>query len=159
MSEIQPYGGIDVVSCYDVLVSDITEASFEDVSNLLECPPRLSHIPYEFSFPNRGLFYGPYHRMFVPLVVRRKNISIQCIFLIDTGAPITFLRTDTMQELGFKEYIPRSCDVQIHGRQITVGLSTNHFKNVDLLGQDFFVKLEGKLIIDYNSRNVEISSF
>jgi hypothetical protein len=137
------------VSVYDVLITDIKDSSFLDIARALNCT-RLSPAPNPESFPVTGTFYGPSRRIFVPLIVRcGRRDAINVLFLVDTGAPMTFLRSDTLEALGFKESPPECANVTVHGQRLAVGLSHGHFAQVDLLGQDFFVQLGGTTMIDY----------
>ena len=140
------------VSMYDVFITDIKDSSFLDIARALNCTPRLTptQVSEEKLFPVTGTFYGPCRRIFVPLIVRcGMGDAINVLFLVDTCAPMTFLRADTLKALGFTESTPECANVTVHGQRLAVGLSRGHFAQVDLLGQDFFVQLGGTTIIDY----------
>jgi hypothetical protein len=140
---------------YDVLVADIHESSFADIGAALGCT-RLSSggLP---AYPVRGCFYGPCRRIFLQLVVRAgQRPPINVLFMVDTGAPVSFLRRDTLRALGFVDATPECANVTVHGVSVAVGRSHGHFDSVDLLGQDFFTQLGGVAIIDYGELTVEL---
>ena len=62
-----------------------------------------------------------------------------------TGAPTTFLRRDTFEALGFKEFIPGQANVDIAGTTCRVELSHSHFENEYHLK---LVKQDGKFVLD-----------
>ncbi|MDX1904529.1 MAG: hypothetical protein SFU27_10260 [Thermonemataceae bacterium] len=139
---------------YDVLITDINDNDLESVGRELNVA-RLSSAEGEGSFPVRGIMYGGNVRMFVPLVVKKRGVKVNAIFLIDSGSPNTYLRQDTLASLGFIESMPFDTSAHIHGYQMTVYRSRGHFENVDLLGQDFmrFARVQAH----YNYKDLEIS--
>ena len=142
---------------FDVLIKDITESSFVDIARDLG-HKRLSPADGFLAFPIKGSFYGPSNRIFLPLVVSSaKRGPINVLFLVDTGAPMSFLREDTLEALGFTESIPSSATVLIQGLRISVGLSSESFANVDLLGQDFLTRMGGLLTVNYRDFSCELS--
>lgn len=134
------------------MLTEITISMLDDVSHLLQCPQRLSIVKELQYVPIQGLFYGPYNRLFIPLDVQYDDSIVQCIFLIDTAAAITTLREDTIAALGFKNFVPQSCNVRILGHHVAIGVS----KKADVLGQDFFIKSERKLVVDYKLKRVRL---
>ena len=77
--------------------------------------------------------------MFVPMIVSLRSKTICVHFLVDTVSPNTY-----------QERIPGCANVIIHGTAITVQPSTNHFKNVDILGQDYLAKMGALMITNYH---------
>jgi hypothetical protein len=47
--------------------------------------------------------------------------------------------------------------VKIHGTAMTVYLSSNHFENVDLLGQDYITAIRGLVSIDYTLKEIVVN--
>ena len=88
----------------------------------------------------------------------KERDPIHVLFLVNTTAPITFLRKDTMEALGFTDFVPESANVCVHGQELAVGLSHGNFAQVDLLGHDFFARLGGVMVIDYREDSCEIRS-
>lgn len=145
------------IAPFDVLIKDINESSFIDIARDLG-HKRLSPVDSPATYPIKGSFYGPSNRVFLPLAVSTAHRSpIMVLFLVDTGAPMSFLREDTLAALGFTESTPSSATVLIQGLRVSVGLSTEHFANVDLLGQDFLTRLGGLLTINYRDFSCELS--
>ena len=141
---------------FDVLIRDITEADFSRIGEEL-CISRLSTADVMGSFPVTGIIYGPSHRVFAPLVVRKRRNLVNLTFLIDTGCPNTYLREDSLIALGHTEAIPSDTLVEINGVGLTVFPSRGHFANVDLLGQDFFTSFGAKLSINYRKKEIMIT--
>jgi hypothetical protein len=110
------------------------------------------------TFPIRGILFGQGQRMFIPLIVSKREISISVNFLFDTGSPNTYLRPETLSALGFLENVPSETNVIIHGSSTTVYASSNHFENVDLLGQDYLRTIRGFITINYPMQSVEVNT-
>jgi hypothetical protein len=140
---------------YDVVVTDIKEADFLLIGSELGVQ-RLTKAPGDGSFetPVRGVIFGACHRSFVPLTVRKKNIVVYVLFLYDTGSPLTYLRRDTLHAIGHTESTPAETLVTIQGRSMTAYLSSAHFENVDIIGQDFMMFLGVTATVDYRSASV-----
>lgn len=141
---------------YDVLILDITSSDLTKIGEELESIP-LSDTLVNPSFPVKGMLFGQGQRMFVPLIVSKRSKSINVNFLFDTGSPNTYLRRETLAALGFGESIPTETNVYIHGTAMTVYLSSNHFENVDLLGQDYMTAIRGLVSIDYPLREIIVN--
>lgn len=144
---------------FDVVVTDVKEADFLSIGAELGVM-RLSQSNRNVSFdsPVRGIVFGSCQRLFVPLSVQKQNLAINVLFMFDTGSPQTYLRRDTFEALGYTESIPGEAIVTIQGRKITVFLSTAHFENVDLLGQDFMSLLGITVTIDYLNASVVLDA-
>lgn len=138
---------------FDILITDITEADFSRIGEELGVF-RLSAADVIGSFPVTGIVYGSSHRVFVPLIVRKRRNLVNLMFLVDTGSPNTYIRKDSLIALGHTESIPSATLVEINGIGLTVYPSQGHFVNVDLLGQDFFISFGGMLNIDYKKKEV-----
>jgi hypothetical protein len=93
-----------------------------------------------------GIIWGSGLRAFVNMPVRlnhrRCNITINVIFKVDTGAPITtittevadklFARCQSIEKTEFQTY-----SVQIAGREFIVERSQSHFENLNILGANY----------------------
>lgn len=142
---------------YDVLILDITPEDLNQIGEELESLP-LSETSASPTFPVRGILFGQSHRMFVPLIVSKRSRVINVNFLVDTGSPNTYLRAETLAALGYQENIPSETVVVIHGTAVTVYVSTNHFENVDLLGQDYLAAIRGLVTINYPMKFLAIQT-
>ncbi|KAJ1340341.1 hypothetical protein BSLG_005043 [Batrachochytrium salamandrivorans] len=97
-----------------------------------------------------GRIKGQTHRLMVPLVCRRQPTkpkqvpSVNIIFLIDTGSPVTYICQEAMEALiGKDSPLPQAMYAKIHSEKaIEVHLSPkgSHFADVNVLGMDFIVK-------------------
>jgi hypothetical protein len=141
---------------YDVLILDITSADLNKIGEELESIP-LSETSVTPSFPVKGILFGQAQRMFLPLIVSKRSKSINVNFLFDTASPNTYLRQETLAALGFVESTPTETNVIIHGTAMTIYLSSNHFENVDLLGQDYMTAIRGVVGIDYPLREIVVN--
>ncbi len=137
---------------FDVNVTDISEAVLADLRHHFGFT-RLSPLasPSDARFPARGVVYGVNRRVFVPLAVRHASGEpLRVFFLVDTGAPSTFLREDTLRALGLSTHgLSIAPNVFINDIKISVGLSHGHFASVDLLGADFLFRAQTTVTIDY----------
>lgn len=142
---------------FDVLITDISEADFQLIGQEMGIVRLSKTAPFHpTSYPIYGIMYGPTLRVFIPLVVTKKTISVHVCFLFDTGSPNTYLREDTFQALGYMESTPSSTMVSINGVGLTVYLSRGHFENVDLIGQDCMAFLGGKVSLDYIAKTAQL---
>lgn len=141
---------------YDVFFLDITSGDLNKIGEELESTPS-SEARVTPSFPVRGILFGEAQRIFVPLIVSRRSKSINVNFLFVTASPNTYLRRESLAALGFGENIPTETNVVVHGTAMTIYLSSNHFENVDLLGQDFMTAIRGLVTIDYPLKEITIN--
>ena len=117
----------------DILLNDVSEVSLKCIEDELG-----SHEPPEPPvYPVYGIIRGPCYRMWIRLVLKKKDIMMNAVFLYDTGSPYTHLSADTFEKLGYTHNIPDNTIVSVHGVNMNVYLSKNHFSYINLLGQDF----------------------
>ena len=140
---------------YDILISDISEEDITQLGEELQTF-NLSDAVTEGTFPIAGTFYGENLRLFVPLTVKKRKACKWVLFLLDTGSPYTFLRTDTYRELGFQEFVPSTTQVSINGVSISVSPSHGNFENINLLGQNFLKAANVNLAINYKAGTVAL---
>lgn len=146
---------------FDVLIMDITEEDYGTVASELGIVSRGPTAPGKLAQHTiHGILYGLNKRWFVPLAVEPANHSkpaIDVVFLVDTGAPLTYLRYDTLCALGKDVPNPDTqVDVLIHNFAVTVKTSHSNFANVNLLGQDFFTACKAELLLDYLRGSCEL---
>ena len=136
---------------YDVFITDISEADLAHLGRDHFGFERLSRAAAaDAHFPARGVIYGANKRVFVPLAVRHSSGAlVRVIFLLDTSAPSSFLRDDTLRALGFTDTVPSAPNVFIMGYKLSVGISHGHFANVDLLGADFLFRAGATVTVNY----------
>lgn len=138
-------------AAYDVLIGDITPQDKCIIGDELGTVA-LEATEADVAFPIEGILYGAGSRIFIPLIVSKRGVSINVHFLFDTGSPCTYLRSETFAALGYGENIPSDTNVIIHGTAVTAYLAHGQFENVDLLGQDYMVAIRGVVTLDYPLR-------
>lgn len=146
---------LSIILEYDVLITDIADEDFTRIARELGVS-RLTPGRIPLSQEVNGILYGYNSRVFVPLVVEKRGVCVNALFLVDTGSPGTFLRQDTLHSLGYKESVPDQLDVSIQGDLCTVRVSCRNYENVDLLGQDFLRSVRALLTIDYAEKTVKL---
>lgn len=137
----------------DVLIVDINDTDLASVDALIA--PHSDPSSTTFS----GIIFGIACRVFVqlPVFLRFPTNIAWVTFLVDTGSPSTFLRSDVFEKF-FTDAVPSACNFSICGVGITVQISGAHFSNVNLLGSDFLNSGRVLLTIDYKMQtsNVEV---
>ena len=142
---------------FDVLINDISEIDLLNIGTELSAPRLSVAAKFESNTdPINGIMYGPTLRVFVPMIVRKRHININVLFLFNTGSPNTYLREDTMRALGFVDNTPTDTMVLINGIGITAYLSRGHFENVDLMGQDWMAFLRAKALRDHCAKTEQV---
>jgi len=140
----------------DILLTDVTESQFHSVEIELNVQNG-TETNKTHKYPVQGVIMGSYGRMWIPLIVCKRNKSFHTIFLYNTGSPYTHLSKFILEKIGYTDNIPESIVVNINGVNLTVYLSKNHFENINLLGQDF-MKLAGiDVAISYNNLSFEFN--
>lgn len=131
----------------DLLLTDITAKELRVIAEAMDVD-YLGIAAFPGTFPALGNIKGQNNRLMVPLVCRRRTTkdvpSINIIFLIDTGSPVTYLCREAMESLiGKDSHLPQALYVEIHSEKaIEVHLSPkgSHFADVNVLGMDFLAK-------------------
>lgn len=134
----------------DILLTDVSKIQFHSVKMKLEVQNG-TETNETHKYPIQGVIMGLYGRMWIPLIVAKRNKSFNTIFLYDTGSPYTHISKFIFEKIGYTDNIPESIMVNIHGVNLTVYLLKNHFEHINLLGQDF-MKFSGlNVSISYNN--------
>ncbi len=141
---------------HDVLILGFDDREIASVERNLDLPVgfRLSPAPGPMAAPIaplRGTVFYLDRRVVFPLVVCRRDGScpVNTLFFVDTCAPLTYLRKETMEALGFEVTGPDDvfpCRVG-HIAHFSAGISKLHFKNVDLLGMDWLATADAGLFV------------
>lgn len=141
----------------DILLNDVTENQFHSVETELGVCDGSVATAADIKYPVNGLIMGAYCRMWIPLIISKRSNKINTIFLYDTGSPYSHLSKHILEKLGYVDHIPENIVVNIHGVNMNVYLSKNHFEHINLLGQDF-MKLAGiDVAISYNELTFEFN--
>jgi hypothetical protein len=143
-------------SHYDLLLTDVKKTQLADIAKELGILMN-GACPEGWCFPVHGTIFGMYHRVFVGLPVHLRGNTVHALFLLDTCAPCTYLTEDTTEALGLCDAIPSSFKVQVAGIPLTVAPSSHHFKDVNIIGQDFLKAARCLLQINYATDDVEIA--
>ena len=175
------YGKYISPSEYDILLTDITKADVMDVSRDLGIS-HLAKIDGQSNFPINGIFkgkgnqqvlvfqyaaqcvdttlydVGDNNRMFACLTVKKRGSARNVCCLYDTGSPYTYLSEETLALLGYSESVPEQAEVNIHGVSLPVHVSHAHFKDINLLGQNFLEKVRASVSISYFHRIFSIKA-
>lgn len=141
---------------WDVVITDIHEPDLEIYNEFGMVRGQPIQHERSFSTPATGVFFGASNRLMLPLTVANSKVTINVVFLVDTGAPATYLRSQTLTALGYTESTPSSAPVRINGLANRVYVSHTHFHNVDVLGQDYLRALGGVLNVDYRRQIVTL---
>ena len=108
----------------------------------------------------KGTTFGENARILVAAVVSRTKLGesnrINVIMLADTGSPCVFLTAKTWNSIGVKvEDLPNShACVKINGVRVLAHVSSNHFKDIDVLGASFLKNC--KMAVDYPEQTAEL---
>lgn len=101
---------------------------------------------------------GANNRLFALLAVKKRQTSVVVCCLYDTGSPYTFLTEKTLSILGYKETILSSVEVEVHGTKLPVYVSHGHFKDIDVVGQNFLSAVDAQVAIDYANRTFTMAT-
>lgn len=129
---------------YDVALTDMNPIRLaEEIAPLLGVEylgPAEPPTDFIKRWPLKGIFTGgPRRRMLVNAPVQLRDKCINVVFLLDTGAPLTYVATEALEALGLKDAISSEVHVLINGvpRFVAPVPGNSHFKGVSLLGADF----------------------
>lgn len=148
---------------YDVALPDLdSERLMSDLAPLLNVTYLgNAAVPAEHSqrWPLHGVAISATMRRFVlcaPVQLRAKCVNV--IFLMDTGAPATYLSTEALHALGLRDVLPPELRVRINGVQHYVKPvpDNSHFKGVSLLGADFLEDIDWRLVNHRPSRTFKL---
>ncbi len=158
-----PIDAIDYISPKDyfIVIEEIIDKAYEDIGYELE-RDRYWHLREIESWncqslPVRGILYGNHHRIFLPLGVKEKEICRNVFFLLDPLSPYTYLCENTFNALEIATERRYSVHVSILDTKISVYLSNDSFKNINVLGYDFLRRTGLKCTLDYNELTAKLS--
>lgn len=133
----------------DLKYSIATELGVEFLSQPIEEP----------KWPLDGILFGHNYRPFVCMQVKRKSISRNVFFLVDTGSPHTYLSATTIDALGIKDVVPDNFSVEVHGVKVNVNMSpikSQKGQDINVLGSDSLSRHKAFLEVDYTKLEVRI---
>ncbi|KAG0640739.1 hypothetical protein HOY80DRAFT_1116354 [Tuber brumale] len=142
--DIHDIGGFNPKD-YDVIISDVGVSQLKhEIADVAGIP---YHLPASEQEANAVVKVGNcftygsnLHTMFPAVVTNRSGKAFWVVFLVDTGAPKTYLSAETSDLFGhpaIREDTP--VPVRIAGRQHSVfrAPQCSHFVNINILGADF----------------------
>lgn len=140
---------------YDVFATDVThDVLCRQIARELGRPYLQPATPADIWFPVEGKIYGQGRRHMLNLVVTRNKKRVFVSFLLDTGAPNTYIASAACDALGLDNVVPDPFAVNIHGTTLPVKTTpTNqdqcHFVGVNLLGADFLCEAKVMVVPDF----------
>jgi hypothetical protein len=143
-------------SLQDLLLTDITAQELLNIAESLGVE-YLGKAEFPGTFPVNGKVKGMNKRLMVNLVCKRRSrnpaASVNIIFLIDTGSPVSYLSEQAFKALLPPDsHIPHSIDVMIQTERVIechLSPKDKHFSDGNVLGTDFFVENGITLVGDY----------
>ena len=149
-------------SISDMLLTDLTEKMlYDEIAKKLGVS-YLADSQQSSVQEVAGIIIGKNERLMVPLIVEIKKKRKIVIFLVDTGAPDTYLSRNVLDSMGYE-----IGDTEVSGKingihhmmQISPKLVNNvesHLHEVNLLGGVFLRQCEAKLMVDYGLKNFKL---
>lgn len=142
---------------FDLPLTDVADDDLKrDISTQLGVQYLSESTPAQSGMKcNRGVVWGVNNRLFVPMSVGLDAEPVNVHFLVDTGAPVTYLCRKALRALGAAE-----SDIQkdgftwamsVNGVDLKVVMSplNKHFPDINLLGSDFLVTARCILTVNY----------
>ncbi|CAJ0574794.1 unnamed protein product, partial [Mesorhabditis spiculigera] len=140
---------------YDVLISDIDQGELINIGEQYQ-PTNLSSAVFPtIPFPVLGRVHGKNQRLMVPLVCQhaggKKSPSLNVWFIVDTGAPYTYLTVQTIEKLVGQGFTNHTHNIMIQDQRTYVEceISRGHFTDVNVLGIDAIQELEISIIFQW----------
>jgi hypothetical protein len=137
-----------------VLISDIPLkdvygdiAKQLNIKHLSECEKELDNV--------NGIVFGVYNRLFGVMTIKMRGKAKNAIFLVDTGAPRTYISDDLLQS--YKMSITDETElllIELNKRQIMVGMSpfrSNH-RDLNILGTDYLRLYRAQLYANFETK-------
>lgn len=151
---------------HDLLLLDINKSILESaVSRKLGKSYLQPWLGAPSRWPVTGKIFGNNRRMIISLCVSLSTpkaaeidiipVKITAHFLVDTGAPSTYLCEDAVVALSptkkfyYDEYDCIPVVLQGFKHEVHLSPPTSHFRDVSLIGSDFLALIQGTLVADY----------
>eukprot|EP00834_Sanchytrium_tribonematis_P006664 NODE_512_length_6656_cov_0.587006.p4 type:complete len:183 gc:universal NODE_512_length_6656_cov_0.587006:6162-5614(-) len=112
-----------------------------------------------------GILFGSNARPMINLVVASKKHKkwVNIIFLVDTGCPNLYVCDLAMKKLGFSDHIPKTFKLLFGDYTLDASMSPlyigeveGHYKEINLIGASFLLKMAATLTIDYKSESCSL---
>lgn len=142
-------------SLQDLLLTDITAKELLNIAKRLGVE-YLGKAEFPGVFPVNGSVEGVNKRLMVNLVCKRQSRtspSINVVFLINTGSPVSYLSENAFKALLPPDSnIPESLKVCIQTERVIqchLSPQDKHFRDVNVLGADFLAEHDLSILTDY----------
>ena len=140
----------------DFLLTDLKDKDLKlDVARELNVT-YLGETNEEPSLPVNGIIWGINRRPLLNLIVGRGSSQINVIFLVNPSSPNSFVSSEVVKAL--KIDVGRAFFVDIHGKNAFVNLSSNHFKDVNILGAEYIQRRRLAVTFDYDDLTFTMST-
>ena len=141
----------------DFLLTDLKDKDLkEDVARELNVT-YLGETNEEPSLPVSGIIWGINRRPLLNLIVCKGSRRVNVIFLVITGSPNCFISSEVLKALKIED-TESAFYVDIHGEKTLVNLSSNNFKDVNILGTHYLQKKGLDVTLDYGALTLTIST-
>lgn len=148
-------------------IAELPSDVYLDIHEDADFAKIIADAPGSFgAFPAKGVLYSYTHRVcFVLKCTTRFKSDVSCgaegdvpvVFIVDTGSRNTHLTEKTIASLGYNPHdVTYPCIVDIAGKKSKVHLSIAHFKNANILGQDYLLENKMTFIVDYKNREITL---
>lgn len=157
--DIHDIGGIDPKD-FDVLITDIDEeklrseiAEVMGIQFLAKATEEDANTVVEIG---HGYIFGRNVRTIFPCVVSHDGKAHWVFFIVDSGAPLTYLSVQTSELFGIMEDQPTPVKLAGYRHSVYMSPKNSHFANVNILGMDFCNVNEVRPWHDYKNRKVTL---
>lgn len=142
---------------YDVMLTDLNYNKIRNISSVDLGFEHNSPTTEEPVFPIKGIVaVSPTNgRTVGRVIIQYKKKIIQSFIVFDTSAPYVYLCDRTLKALGIDH--ADHANLVVHGNPTAVHRSTNHFREVNVLGASYFLENGLDLHVYYRKRKVEIT--
>ncbi|KAL1964762.1 hypothetical protein VTN77DRAFT_6629 [Rasamsonia byssochlamydoides] len=126
---------------FDVFLADVTYSKLKTDMSQIFGVEYLSQATdadaKHISDIDQAISHGETYRTIYPCVVCIRDKAYWVFFIIDSGAPFTYLSSQACKVFGIKEGKPKSARLAGHNCIIRMSPSSSHFHDVNILGADF----------------------
>lgn len=157
-------------NAYDFLITDIKPEDLPGKISQVMGIPYLSVVDLSPIWPAHGKVWGINRRCLFTLPVSLDSYAVNAHFLLDTGAPSSFLALSTVTALGLQSFQLSGVVVKLNGIRHPFRVSDEegytdlhgvwqqcHFKGLNILGMDFLDRMSGALSIDMSTQTVSMN--
>ncbi|KAH0609470.1 uncharacterized protein H6S33_012956 [Morchella sextelata] len=145
---------------YDVLITDVKHETLETTVAEELGIPYLSKATEadakEVVQVGNGYIYGRKFSAIIPFVVSHGDESRWVFFIMDSGAPLTYLSAEASKILGVVEDRATPVTIGGHPKEVYMSPRNSHFTDINLLGTDFCSAHNTNLWFDFQRRRMKM---